>query len=110
MKSFIQLSKAWYAKANLDAIPDIIDEITINVGDDVADVVLVWKTLNNSPACKLEMFDDSWKAFKKAPELFKLCSELADKNISPEQMCKELTQIGFKNKTQTKAPKYKRVD
>lgn len=101
-KSFIQLSKAWYADANLKPEFDLVDEICVDFSNsEEAEIVFKWTMLNDKPCCKLEMFTDSWKAFKMVPELFQKLSNYPN-DLSPSELVKVLEALGFENKTPTK--------
>lgn len=101
-KSFIVLSKSWYGPANLQMMAKdrIFEEIHLGVDDSIADITLHWMNLTDKiVGIKLEIFDDGWKCFEKCPELFKLLSDCANKNVSPEFLTKKLLKLGFVDKT-----------
>lgn len=104
MKSYVQLTKAWYGDDNLKLSKGLIDEVCVFIDDETDEIVISWKWLNNSISCEILMFDSSWSAFKKCPELFLALAELKNEDSSPEpdDVCAVLKKLGFKDKTQKK--------
>lgn len=102
-KTFVVLSKAWYGKANLGLMKNVVDEVCVSVDPKCSEIIFTWKQLTPQIlAIELNSFDDSWKSFTKCPELFELLSKLANKNVSVDTFTKHLLKLGFVDKTKTK--------
>ena len=102
-KSFVQLKRAWYGKANLD-LKDCLDEICINVkakNSECKEFCIRWYDIGKKefPSGSVEIFEDMWGVFELIPELFIELGKLEKTNAQPEDVCELLEEMGFKDKT-----------
>ena len=103
-RRFIQLSKAWYADANL-ARTDIIDQVTIGYyhpeGGTTGEFQVTWKELGGKVVPSLHAFDDGWSALFQFGDMLESMADIDDKNVSPDEFCKLLVAIGIEDDTPT---------
>ena len=106
-RQFIQLSKAWYADANLRN-SEIIDEIMIGFyhpkGGTTREFAIRWSDIAGSPTPMLCSFEDSWSALWEFRDLLEKLSELDGLNPSPTEIIVLLEDLGIKNNTPIKSP------
>lgn len=101
-RGFTQLSKAWYADANLRG-SDTIDEITMGFyhpeGGTTGEFSIKWKELAGKVPPRLEAFDDGWSALNKFRDVLDKMAEVDDDNITPNEMNKVLIDLGIEDMT-----------
>ena len=100
IKGYIRNSKAWYKDAfkgeNISlTIGDYYDD-----GSTTGEFQIEWIPLSDFVAPKLKMFDDSWHLLNKYTDFFKCLSKLDSKEITENDLCKELDKLGFKDLTE----------
>lgn len=106
MKTFIVSHETWYAKASKIFLPEINIVETHSEGGCAFEFNIVWKNIGVGLFPKLEMFDDSWAAFREYPELFKqLASWESIVPPQPENIIQILKDLGFEDVTERKNPK-----
>lgn len=103
---FHHLKEAWYAKS----LPNQIDQVYFGnyttTGGTIGEMSVEWLDLGiaKSPTPKLGSFGDSWHLFEDYRYL-RLIARLADlPEITPEQFCTLLIELGFKDITARKTP------
>ena len=107
---FIQLSRAWYAEANLNG-RDFVDEVSI--GDYAADeegvgdrgeFCIRWRDLQpgrKPPSPQLCMFDEAW-GWLTDPAFIAFVDWLTEQrgeSPTPEVVCEKLRELGFRDET-----------
>ena len=108
---FLHLKEAWYAKSALTSrFPHQIDQVYFGnygaAGGMISEMSVEWIDLSipNSPTPRLGSFGDSWHLFKDHRYL-RLLARLTDlPEITPEQFCALLIELGFKDITARKKP------
>lgn len=110
-RKFIQLSKAWYADANLRG-SDIVDEIMVGFyhpgGGTTGEFAIRWTVLGGSSTPMICSFEDSWSALWEFRDLLEKLSELDGDNPSPDEIAELLSSLGIENDTPTNSP-YEKV-
>lgn len=102
-RTYIQLSRAWYAKTILagyakKVIP-ITERISIMAGG--WKFSISWHTLIEESVPRLEAFDDAWGILvNDCADLLKELALLADATPSPGRIVKVLEKLGFEDETQ----------
>ncbi len=104
IRSFIQLSRAWYSEANLkDA--DFIDEISIQAeksGGLICEFSLRWFDLadDKAPAPRLEIFDDAWTGFfEHFGDFLQMLGGYDQGNWTPDKISAKLVELGIEDAT-----------
>ena len=102
-RSFIQLSRAWYAEANTR--PPLVDDITIHV-DDMGWFKIEWVVVTGEVGCRLQVWHDAWKALDKCQDLIWWLGAMdkEGKNPSPSEVVHALVEMGFIDRTPEKGP------
>lgn len=104
-RGFSQLSRAWYAEANLKGM-DYKDEVCFGLyypdGSTEGEMVVQWIELGNKIVPKWTIFSDAWKVLSSFHDLIDLLREYDSKDLTPEQFCKCLLECGFVDQTKTK--------
>lgn len=102
IRGFTQLSKAWYAKANLTD-PNIKDEITIGFyspgGGTSGEFQVVWEKLGVKWTPRLKAFDDAWSALFNFSDLIESMALVGGDDITPAAFVVVLECLGIKNMT-----------
>ena len=100
-RMFTQLSRAWYAEANLRH--DLLDEIMIGFyhpgGGTTGEFAIRWEELGGESTPRLEAFDDSWSALWEFRDLLEKLAEVDDQDITPVQLCDILISLGIEDNT-----------
>ena len=101
-RQFIQLSRAWYAEANLRDV-DYSDKITIGFyhpeGGTTGEFEISFSELGGRTVPKLIAFDDSWSALFNFGDLIEKMADIDDRCISPEKFCELLKSLGIEDNT-----------
>lgn len=101
-RHFTQLSRAWYGKYNLPE-GQRVEVITIGFydpeGGTIGEFQINWRHLGGELVPRLEVFNDSWNALSRFPELLEWMREMDDENVTPEQVCDFLRSIGVRDAT-----------
>lgn len=108
-REFIQLSKAWYAKASLPS--DEVDEIQLSVGSDedfVGEFDIVWyapgldgpcpSSRSDAPYSRLEAYEDSWTALRAFEDVFAALGRIPV-GSSPDEVAGLLRSLGVEDAT-----------
>jgi len=107
VKSFVQLSKAWYGKFNLGE-SDCIDEVTFGFyapeGETSGEMAMKWIDLSGEIVPKLVVFSDGWSALSNFHDLIDLLGQHDNEDPTPEEFCNLLLQCGFVDKTEPTNP------
>lgn len=113
MKAYIVSHEAWYAKTlNKTALqineghPEIFIMDTAEGGGVHFEFCIKWKPLgtNGNLVPKLEMWDDSWAAFRSFPRLFKRLCMWENTQPQPKDIIQLLNDLEFKDLTERKNP------
>lgn len=103
-RKFIQLSRTWYADANLKR-SDFIDKITVGFyhmdGSTTGEFEISWMMIAGKSVPKIEAFDDGWSALFNFGDMLESMADVDNKNISPEEFCKLLTSLDIEDTTPT---------
>lgn len=115
--AFIQLSRAWYAEANLkDRSDSVVDDVLIGDygsdqegGNERGEFVIQWKDIHKDrrpPAPQLCMFDEAWgwltdPAFTPFVEWL---AENSNEAVTPADVCEKLTTLGWRDATPEARP------
>lgn len=101
-RQFIQLSRAWYADANLRG-GEVIDEITMGFyhkdGGTTGEFAIRWIELSGSKTPMLCSFDDSWDALWQFRDVLEVMATMDGTNPTPEEICKMLVSVGVEDNT-----------
>jgi hypothetical protein len=98
MRTYIQLSRAWYADANLRNAP-YVDNIAFMEDEPQIECQIYWYDLG-ALCPRLEVFDDQWQAFTVFADVFTdMATDLANQNVSPSYFCEFLKAHGFEDVT-----------
>jgi hypothetical protein len=104
---FVQWSRAWY-RANVPLEGGAVDDV--NFGDaDYGDLRMTWYPLDDDVSPRLEVFDDGWTALTRLPGVLEILERYAGESMTPETFCRELTLLGFVDKTVTAEMKAEEV-
>lgn len=102
-RGFTQLSKAWYADANLKN-SKYSDQIMVGYyadeGGTPGEFSIKWKSLSNNSVPRLMVYDDSWAVLTEFSDLLDKMAEVDDKNITPDEFARMLESLGIENMTQ----------
>lgn len=117
MKDFIIYSEFFKAGIYPPLVRDQIDEINFRVHEGERtdfEFMLKFEKLGQGTTLRLEMFDDSFKAFSRCPEVFHLLGSYHDdKKKLPEDILEkiavELQELGWKRKAPPPQEVKKRV-
>jgi len=103
-RQFIQLSKAWYADANLRN-SKFDDKISIGFyhpeGGTTGEFEIEFSELCGRIVPKLTAYDDGWSALFNFSDLIEKMAEIDDKCVSADEFCELLVLLGIENKTPT---------
>lgn len=106
-KSFTQLSRAWYAEANLRHA-NFKDEITFGFyspdGGTSGEMTVKWIPLSAKYIPELNIFSDAWSALSNFHDLIDKLGEHDDEDPTPEEFCNYLLECGFIDSTETERP------
>jgi len=110
-KGFSHLLEAHYGKTilSMKAYERVVDDVTIGFyseeGGTSGEFSVVWENLGGSHgvSAKLVAWNDSWSALAEMPELIGLMNELDSVRMSPDDFCKRLIELGFKDRTMRQA-------
>ena len=106
-RQFTQLSKAWYGTVLLKSENEI-DVVTIGYyhpdGGTTGEFQIYWETIGGMLTPRLCAFDDSWSALYECRDLLELMAGIDDENISPDEFCKMLSDLGIEDATNVKEP------
>ena len=101
-RGFTQLSRAWYADANLRG-SDKVEEITIGFyhteGGTAGEFQIRWEPLCKKVTPRLLAFDDGWEALFLCSDLLKFMASVDGEDISPEDMRSALVALGIEDMT-----------
>ena len=107
-KGFTQLSRAWYAEANLTIRKEIKDEVTFGYycqdGGTSGEMSVRWISLKGGFVPRLEIFSDAWSSLAHMHDLIDLLGLHDDEDPTPEEFCQYLLECGFKDMTQEISP------
>lgn len=103
-RGFTQLSKAWYADANLKN-SKYTDEVTAGFyhkdGGTTGEFTIRWQELCGKSVPELTAFDDGWHALFDFGDMLESMADADDKNVSADEFCLMLEHHGIKNMTKT---------
>jgi hypothetical protein len=110
-KTYTSSSRAWYMKDGFNR--DILNEqqildylsICIELEDDKDssyEFRIDFHQIGDSPVAKLNIFEDSWRAFTDIPDFFKALSSLDQQAPSIDDIEKVLKKLKFKDVTKLK--------
>lgn len=125
-RTFTVFSKAWYAKSN-PRETDFVDEIMVGLsarneggGDDGThgEFGFRWSNLGKGTACRLEMYDETWRILPIFQDLFEALPGLATANDnrkmvdhngwkttpSVEMIAEKLVELGYTDTTNRNSP------
>lgn len=106
-RQFTQLSRAWYADANLRG-SEVKDEITIGYyhlgGGTTGEFCIRWIELSKRPTPMLNAFEDSWSALWNFRDVLEKLADLDSENPTPEEICKVLVSCDVEDRTPEKSP------
>jgi len=106
-RQFTQLSRAWYADANLPENGKV-EIITIGFycpgGGTSGEFEVSWSYLGGRLVPKLRAYDDSWSALYEFSDLLDCMAGVDGRNITPDEFCKLLVNLGIEDATRTKQP------
>lgn len=109
-KSFIISNEAWYCQQPELKLPE--DEIIIgqyyNDNGCKAEMTVRWRDIKNTNYFgkdnvvipRLEVYQDAWVNLKEMPELIDKLEELSHYQITPKILANELTELGYKDRTE----------
>ena len=101
-RQFIQLSRAWYAGANLRG-GEVIDEITMGFyhkdGGTTGEFTIRWIELSGSETPMLCCFDGSWHAMWQFRDVLEKMAEIDGTNPTPNEICRILVSCGVADNT-----------
>ncbi len=101
-RGFTQLSRCWYANANLKNT-DLIDDVTFGFyheeGGCSGEMSMRWKELSGAIIPYLKVYDDGWSALNEFKDILPHLADVDDLNIPPEDFCQILLDCGFKDMT-----------
>jgi hypothetical protein len=101
-RTFIHLSRAYYADANLKNA-DFIDEISLSLEEDDAHVGgfhLRWIDLGDEIAPKLEVFDDAWEILiDHFGDFLRMLGSYDHSNWTPDKIAVKLAGLGIEDCT-----------
>jgi hypothetical protein len=101
-RGFTQLSKAWYADANLKGA-NFKDSVTFGFyyeeGGTSGEISVKWVELGGKITPKMTVYDDAWDALNECKDILPLLAEVDEQDISPEQFCEILLNCGFEDRT-----------
>ena len=82
-------------------MPNVVDRINICVSNRLEDIYLFWEkgAADEKITCRIEIWDNGWKAFDKDPEIFKKLANLTNKSVTPKQIVKVLQKLKYKDLT-----------
>ena len=104
-RQFIQLSRAWYAEANLRDV-DYLDKITVGFyhpdGGTSGEFEISFEKLGGKIVPKLIAFDDSWGALLGFADLVEEMAEIDNQNVSAEKFCEILEKLDIEDNTPEK--------
>ncbi len=112
IKAFFHLSKAWYGEANLRNA-DIKDQVMFGYytpGEGTTgEMSMRWHQLGGELTPRLDVFNDAWHALSTFTDVIQELGKVDNQHISPDEFCKILLSLGFKDLTPTKSPYEKPV-
>ena len=103
-RGFMQLSKAWYADANLRGA-NYRDEVMFGFyyedGGTSGEMGVRWVDIGSEKHLTpiLRVYDDAWDALNECKDVIEKMAEVDGDDISPEQFCDILLSCGFKDLT-----------
>lgn len=101
-RQFTQLSRAWYADANLPQ-GNKVEIITIGFydpeGGTTGEFEVSWQKVGGRLTPKLTSFDDSWNALFNFSDMLEAMADIDSEDISPEDFCKLLLELGIEDAT-----------
>ena len=104
VRGFTQLSKAWYADANLRG-DEVKDELMIGFyhpqGGTTGEFGIRWEWLSGKYTPKLTSYDDSWSALFEFRDVLEKLAEIDGEDREPDEVVAILEACGIKNMTQT---------
>lgn len=104
MKTFVITQEAWYAKMDhtrdLYKDPEIMITERAKGGGCHFEFKIRWVNLGDRRSPRIEMFNDSWMAFGRYPELFRKFKLLQNKDVHMQEMATILKKLGFKDATE----------
>lgn len=103
-RGFVSFSRSWYSEHLPTRIGEI-DSITIEVdeldGDIWGEFEILWVSIGNGEiASKISIFDGCWNAFFHCTDLIEKMKEIDGQNISSNDFCKMLVELGFEDLTE----------
>lgn len=100
-RGFSHVGRAWYASQL--ATERHIDEVMFGLycpdGGTSGEMAMRWYDLGRDKAPRLEAFDDAWSALAQFPDLIAALGEIDGRNITPEDFCRLLIRLGFRDDT-----------
>ena len=101
-RQFTQLSTAWYGPELLKSKNEI-DVVTIGYyhpsGGTTGEFQVLWEYIGRMLTPKLCAFDDSWSALYEYRDLLELMAGIDGKDVSPDEFCKILSDLGIEDAT-----------
>lgn len=95
-RTFVQLSRAWYAEANIH--PPMIDDVMIEIEGVGAEITMEWIDLNGKAEPQLRLFSDAFPALPYVADMLMLLPSLGT-SFAPSVFCDLLTRLGFTDVT-----------
>lgn len=101
-RGFTQLSRAWYADANLIG-SGIVDKITVGFyhpeGGTTGEFSISWVRLAGKVIPKLVCYDDGWNALFEFKDMLEFMAGVDDEDISANNFSDALISLGIEDMT-----------
>lgn len=104
-RGFVSLSRSWFGEC-CPTEKGVIDAITIEVdeldGDIWGEFEINWMLIGKGESvARISIFDGCWDAFFHCTDLIEKMKEIDGQNISPDDFCKMLVELGFEDLTKS---------
>jgi len=106
-RQFIQISRAWYASVSLpqdEKIEVVMIGFYDSNGGTTGEFQVSWEYLGDKLVPCLSAFDDAWNALLHFNDLLKALADIDGENISPDEFCRLLVNLGIEDATPTQIP------
>lgn len=97
-RTFIHLSRAWYGPANIRT-NRYVDEVMLGFHLAGGEIAMRWYELSGKAVPKLELFNDSFRAFSQMPDLIAALADADNVDFTPGEFCFLLVRLGFRDET-----------
>lgn len=104
-RSYIQLSRAWYAKAAKLPGVDEVFNINVEVGDTYqGEFEVTWASNVPTDSAELRVLEDGWRALALCQDLIVILANGDGRRLTPEMLREYLDTAGFEDATETSRP------